>query len=100
MRWLFHAIPTRDWERESEGDGFAPPSLAREGFLHASYRDAVVESARLYLPKDAPITVIRIDPRRLDARVDVATTPRGPMPHVHGAIAKDAIVDALDLDAF
>jgi len=34
--------------------------------------------------------VLAIDPRRLDVRVEVADTPRGPMPHVHGAIPRDA----------
>jgi uncharacterized protein (DUF952 family) len=102
VRWLFHATPADApaWAAARAGGvAFAPPSLAAEGFVHASYRSRVVESARLYLPKDVPIDVLQIDPRGLRyARVEVASTPRGPMPHIHGAIPADAIHAVLRLD--
>jgi putative intracellular protease/amidase/uncharacterized protein (DUF952 family) len=85
MRWLYHLTTT-----PPDGD-LAPPSLATEGFIHCSYRDAVAESARLYFAPGAALTVLAIDPRRLDALVVEAATPRGPMPHAHGSVAFDAI---------
>lgn len=89
-RWLFHVVPSD--ELRWDGDGrYRPPSLEREGFIHASFRDAVLESARLYFPPDARLSVLAIDPRRLDVPVDVVETPRGPMPHVRGAIPRDAV---------
>ena len=72
-RWLYHALPEGEWERVTEV--YAPESLAREGFVHASYRDAIAESARLYVR--APSVILRIDPRRLTAPVEIAETPRG-----------------------
>jgi putative intracellular protease/amidase/uncharacterized protein (DUF952 family) len=90
MRWLFHVV--RESELAFGRDGrFAPPSLAREGFIHASYRDAVRESARLYIEPNARARVLAIDPRRLDVPVRIVQTPRGPMPHVHGPLPVDAI---------
>ncbi len=93
MRWLYHVLFAEDLEGCFWGsDGrYRPSSLEREGFIHASYRDAVVESAQLYFPKDARLAVLVIDPRRLDVPVQVAQTPRGPMPHIHGAIPRAAI---------
>jgi uncharacterized protein (DUF952 family) len=88
-RWLFHIVERARWERGDEP--YAPESLAREGFVHCSYRDAVAESARLYFAKDAQLVVLEIDPVHLDAHIDVAATPRGPMPHVHGAIPRSAV---------
>jgi cyclohexyl-isocyanide hydratase len=44
------------------------------------------------------LRVLAIDPRRLDVPVEVAKTPRGPMPHIHGSIPVDA-VRMIDLDA-
>jgi uncharacterized protein (DUF952 family) len=85
MRWLYHL--------RSVGE-------PREGFVHASYRDAVAESARLHFPVGAALEVLRIDPGRLDVEVVVAVTPRGEMPHIHGSIVADAIVEVLPLDAF
>jgi uncharacterized protein (DUF952 family) len=87
MRWLFHVVRAEDLSASIRSDGrYHAPSLEREGFIHASYRDAVVESARLYFPAGADLRVLVIDPRQLDVPIDVADTPRGPMPHVHGAI--------------
>jgi cyclohexyl-isocyanide hydratase len=99
MRWLFHVVRAEELGWGSDGR-YAPPSLGHEGFIHASYRDVVVESARLYFePEELPtLRVLAIDPRRLDVPIEVAETPRGPMPHIHGAIPVDA-VRMLDLDA-
>jgi cyclohexyl-isocyanide hydratase len=99
MRWLFHLVRPEELSWGSDGR-YAPPSLATEGFVHASHRDALRASADLYFTADerARLRVLAIDPRRLDARVELADTPRGPMPHIHGSIPVDA-VRVLDLDA-
>lgn len=97
MRWLFHVVRADELSWGSDGR-YAPPSLLREGFIHASYRDAIAESARLYFSPNDRLRVLAIDPRRLDAPVRVATTPRGPMPHITGSIPVDA-VHVVDLDA-
>jgi uncharacterized protein (DUF952 family) len=87
---LFHILTAEAYERW-DTDAYAPPSLATEGFIHASYREAVEESARLYFPADARLMVMRIDPRKLDVRVEDAVTPRGPMPHIFGPIPREAV---------
>jgi cyclohexyl-isocyanide hydratase len=98
MRWLFHVVRAEDLGWGSDGR-YAPESLAKEGFIHASYKDVVVESARLYFKAEdlSSLRVLVIDPRRLDVPVEVAQTPRGPMPHIHGSIPVDA-VKMIDLD--
>jgi cyclohexyl-isocyanide hydratase len=97
MRWLFHVRL-----RGSAGSGAAyrPASLDREGFIHASFASDVLESARLYFPADASLEVLQIDPRRLDVRVEIARTPRGAMPHIHGPIPGDAIRSVIPLAEF
>ncbi len=101
-RWLFHLVRAEDLGWGSDGR-YAPASLAKEGFIHASYKDRVAESARLYFRADdvPALRVLVIDPRRLDVPVEVKGTPRGPMPHVHGSIPIDAVrvigLDALDV---
>lgn len=88
MRWLYHLV-ARDAD---PGDRYTPTDFAREGFVHCSYAAEVAASAARYFPADADLVAWRIDPRRLDVPVVVADTPRGPMPHVHGAIPRDAVV--------
>lgn len=101
MRWLFHATTRAAALGATSSDDaapYAPASLAREGFVHASFRDDVRESVRLYLPPPADVVVLQIDPRLLDVAHDVALTPRGPMPHIHGRVPRGAIRALLELD--
>lgn len=87
---IFHIVQRKDlvWDAD---DRYRPASLASEGFIHASYRDRVAESARLYFPADADLVVLAIDPTKLDCRVEIADTPRGPMPHIHGPLPRAAV---------
>ena len=94
VRWLYHVVG----QDVTVAGCYAPDSLVQEGFVHCSFRDDVVASARLYFPAGARLQVLQIDPRRLACEVRVVETPRGPMPHVHGAIPRAAIVRALGLD--
>ena len=96
MRWLYHIKPDPGSPLPAR---YAPPSLASEGFLHASFEGDVGESARLYFPAGADLPVLRIDPRRLDVPVEIAATPRGPMPHVRGAIPRDAVAEEMPIAA-
>jgi putative intracellular protease/amidase/uncharacterized protein (DUF952 family) len=97
MRWLFHVLRAEDLSWGQDGR-YAPRSFAEEGFIHASYKGVVAESAKLYFPEGARLVVLVIDPRRLDVPVEVVETPRGPMPHIRGSIPSDAI-RVLPLDA-
>ena len=85
QRWLYHALV-----RGTEADPYAPPSLATDGFIHCSFAPMLRDSVELYFAGREDIEVWQLDPRLL-AHVEVAETPRGPMPHVHGVIPRAAI---------
>ncbi|MEO6419304.1 MAG: DUF952 domain-containing protein [Polyangiaceae bacterium] len=106
MRWLYHVRRAESLDLASTAEfsvePYAPESLEAEGFVHASYRDEVAASAKLYFPPgsspDSVLEVICIDPRRLDVPVVVADTPRGKMPHIHGPVPREAIRSTISLD--
>jgi uncharacterized protein (DUF952 family) len=85
VRWLYHVKVAGPL-----ADPYSPPSLSSEGFIHCSYQPLAAESARLYFPAEATLEVLQIDPRGLT--IDVADTPRGPMPHVRHALPSGAII--------
>jgi uncharacterized protein (DUF952 family) len=91
-RWLYHLAQATEADRRP----YTPDAFASEGFVHASFAPAVAESHRLYLAADPRVRVLCIDPRLLHAEVRVVETPRGPMPHIHGPVNAEAIVDVLD----
>lgn len=90
MRWIFHVVVAEQLSWGTDGR-YAPSSLEAEGFVHASYKDRVEESAKLYFPAGSALVVLAIDPRKLDVPLHIADTPRGPMPHVHGSIPREAV---------
>jgi uncharacterized protein (DUF952 family) len=94
VRWLYHVLGAD----AAVGDPFSPPSFVQDGYIHCSFRDRAAESARLYFAANAPLRVLQIDPRRVGCEVRVVETPRGPMPHVHGAIPRAAISRELTID--
>lgn len=63
--------------------------------MHLSYAPAVAASAALHFSQGADLVAWRIDPRRIDVPLVEAATPRGPMPHAHGSVAADAIVETI-----
>lgn len=90
MRWLFHVVREGELTFDSD-DRYAPASLQVEGFIHASFRETVEGSARLYFQPEDALKVLAIDPAALDVPVQIVDTPRGPMPHIHGAIPRRAV---------
>lgn len=90
MRWLYHIV--------RRGEGVS----AKDGFVHASFAASVRETAAIHFKGIDPgaLAVLAIDPRRLPAHVELAETPRGVMPHIHGEIPEDAIRATIALEAF
>ena len=93
VRWLYHVLAAD----VALDDPFSPPTFVQDGYIHCSFRDRAAESAQLYFAADAPLRVLQIDPRLVRCEIRVVDTPRGPMPHVHGAIPRAAIVRELTI---
>jgi uncharacterized protein (DUF952 family) len=98
IRWIYHLVAGSDANdpadirrRIDDSARFAPASLRKEGFLHGSFRPEVRASGQLYFQAGSVLWAIPIDPRRVDVPVEIALTPRGPMPHVRGSIPRDAL---------
>lgn len=100
MRFVHHVAHAEDRSSHPEAGPLRPASLLSEGFVHGSFAKDVRASAALYFPAGAKLVVHTVDPRRLDVPIVVADTPRGPMPHVHGEIPRDAIVATVPLEEF
>jgi putative intracellular protease/amidase/uncharacterized protein (DUF952 family) len=81
-RWLYHLSGERE-----------PPAPGAEGFVHCSFAPDLAETARLHFGGARDLLVHRIDPRRAP-RIRIEATPRGPMPHLYGAVARDAVADS------
>ncbi len=92
-RFAIHATTPDAWARDRLQGEYRPPSLAREGFVHASWPDQLPGTlARFFAGANEVIAVV-LDVRALgDRLVCEDTSGHGEFPHVYGAISDAAIV--------
>lgn len=88
QRFIYHAVPRACVIDET----YAPASLASEGFIHCSFAPSIHESVRLYMPDVSAVDVVQLDPCKVEGKLLVEDTPRGPMPHLFGRIPSAAVV--------
>ncbi|OAR25098.1 hypothetical protein A8W25_05385 [Streptomyces sp. ERV7] len=94
---IFHVVPGPQWSAAGPGP-YAPASLASEGFVHCSAdrTSALAVANALYADAPAPLLLLRVDEAKLGAEVRWEGKGQA-FPHVHGPIARDAVVEVAEL---
>jgi uncharacterized protein (DUF952 family) len=105
---VYHLAPASALRRDVGAQGYAPPSLATEGFIHCTATRArtLQVAADYYAGVAEPLVLLAIDPARLRARLvfeapapiaggGTAHLADGALfPHLYGALNLDAVVGA------
>lgn len=91
---IFHLTTPDAWDRDRLDGQYCPPSLTREGFIHASTRAQVAGSANRFFADQPNLLVLTIDPDRLDVPLRWEASPHSPspFPHLYGPLPLDAVV--------
>ena len=87
-------MPAADVEGALAGATITPPSLAAEGFIHASEDEAQVVGVanRLYANADG-LAALVIDDSRIRAEIKREAASNGERyPHIYGPLDRDAVV--------
>ena len=87
-----HIARGTDWARAKGAGVYTPESLAKEGFVHASFPEQVLAVANALFRGERNLVLLVIDPERLDAPLLV----EGGYPHIYGPVKVDAVVAAFD----
>ncbi len=98
MAEIYHMIPEDEWAQAAPGPGYAPESLATEGFIHCTAGEAnLIDVAGRYYPgSPASWLVLVIDPSRVRAEIRWELQPDGlAYPHIHGPLNTDAVTAVL-----
>lgn len=104
MEPFYHLIDRDEWEREQSGEGYAPASVAKEGFIHCSYPYQLLRTANHHFAGRDNLVLLRIDPSRVRAEVrhdPVNVVVDGApavwdFPHIYGPLNPDAVVGMID----
>ena len=92
---IYHVVNTPDWEKAIALGYYEHPSLAAEGFIHASMREQVQGVIERYYAHQTDLLVLHIDEGKLQAVhiFEMAHSVNEEFPHIFGRINLDAVVD-------
>ena len=95
MELVFHLTTAEAWADAQAAGSYAPPSLAAEGFIHASWRHQVLEIANHFLRGQDGLVALHIDPSRLGVplRPEAVVDGGEAYPHIYGALDPAAVVE-------
>jgi dienelactone hydrolase/uncharacterized protein (DUF952 family) len=106
MTTVFHLLTPELWSDVSREPFYSPPTLATEGFIHASTRTQLADSAGRYFCGKQTIA-LEIDCAGLDVRFEDAAIPTGiptsserrteQFPHIYQPIPRRNVVRVIDM---
>ena len=97
---IVHITTRQEWEAAQASGEYRPAAFERDGFVHCSTPDQVLEVANSYYRGQTGLVLLRIEPRRLKAEVCYENLDGGKLlfPHVYGPIEVAAVDAVLDLE--
>jgi uncharacterized protein (DUF952 family) len=93
---IYKLLSTVDWARaEAAGRYDGSEVDRRDGFVHFSGPDQVVETARRHFADQVGLTLLTVDPERVGGELRWEASRGGELfPHLYGPMPVDAVVAA------
>jgi len=90
---IYHIATKISWESQEQNIEYIHESLSKEGFIHASTAELLVETYQLYYRAEEELVLISIIPERLQhaLKYEYASSRNADFPHIFGTINKTAI---------
>ncbi len=101
-RWIYHITPLKDWEKAIEDGSYSADTLAVEGFIHASTKEQVLDTANYLFAGISGLVLLKIDTNKVAVEIKYEAVPNGlKFPHIYGPLNLDAVcrVDSFLPDA-
>ena len=91
---IYHIVPTKEWDMQSDNTHYEHDSLKSEGFIHCSQKQMIMETYDKYFTGQTDLILLSINPLMLECELKLENaTDRGDLfPHIYGPVNKDAIV--------
>lgn len=91
---IYHIALAEDWN--SSKSEYSHESLSSEGFIHASRKEQVAETFKLYFPKEGNFILLEIDSFKLkhELKYEAAPSRNQTFPHIFGPINRDSVKSA------
>jgi uncharacterized protein (DUF952 family) len=99
---IYHIMSGEEWEQARTAGVYSPESLEEDGFIHAGYKEQLLDVANILFAGEAGLVVLCIEPSRVTVpiREDLVEFPEGVEslhPHFYGPLNVDAVVRVVAL---
>ena len=90
--FIYHIASIVDWQKAIEQGAYAADLLEKEGFIHASTREQIPGTAKIYFAGRADLVVLEIESAKLVSEIKYEKAPNGlDFPHIYGPINLEAV---------
>lgn len=99
---IYHLISQSDWEKAKELSFYSPPSLTKEGFIHASTKEQVLPTANRRFKGRKDLLILTIDTEKVMPKIIYEFSPGSgeKHPHIYGALSTDTVKEVHPLEMF
>lgn len=93
---IYHITEQSTWNQANRDGIYVPTNFMREGFIHCSTREQVLNTANRFYANDTDLVLLQIDVERLKVNVIEENLDGGAegYPHIYGPLNLDAVVTA------
>jgi uncharacterized protein (DUF952 family) len=89
---IYHITASAAWQAAQRLVQYKHPSLESEGFIHCSYRNQLVETARVHYKDRSDLVLLCINPALLQSELKVEASRSGAQfPHLYGPLNLNAV---------
>ena len=88
---IFHITTAGEWDAALADGAYTAPSLAEEGFIHASTAIQVPATAGRYYTEVADLVLLVIDPDAVTAEIRWEESRGEAFPHIYGTLDLGAV---------
>ena len=93
LKLLYHIVPSNDWASESQGD-YLPKAFEREGFIHFSKKELLIDSANLHFSNEESLLVLEVNPQGLedDLVLEQIHGAQEAFPHLYRSLPRKNVI--------
>ena len=95
--YIYHITTPDHWQAALSAGKYKVPSLAAEGFIHASTAEQLVGSANRFYHQYLSVLLLKIELDRVQPPIVWEQSPHSatPFPHLYGPLNPDAVVQVI-----
>jgi len=96
---IYHLITQTDWDKAKSQELYSPPSLAKEGFIHASTKKQILTTANRRFKGKKDLLILTIDADKVIPKIIYEFSPGSgeKHPHIYGTLSIDTVIEIRSL---